>query len=230
MFYRNAGFAASRPILPDVLRSGSRYEKWRQMVINQVVVDRITPYGLFDRNADVDVFILEVTKRATVEPRRKIRWPTTPITHRASVGDLFGVHVGSVVPHRHQQRGIRVSVPYIHSRAIPAWGRVSRIAEQRRFKGSLFKPPFVAIRRTSRPEDRYRATCTLVTGGRLVAVENHLIVCCPNDGKTKTCRQLLQQMKKKETNDWLNTRIRCRHLTVGAIKELPMAKIDRVGR
>jgi hypothetical protein len=121
-------------------------------------------------------------------------------------------------------------VPYIHARAIPAWGRVRRIGEQRRFKGSLFKPPFVAIRRTSRPEDRYRATCTLVTGVRLVAVENHLIVCCANDRTTKTCRQLLKLMKRKETNDWLNARIRCRHLTVSAIKELPMAMIGRRGR
>ncbi len=208
-------------ILPDVLRSGTRYEKWRQMVSKQSVVNRIEPYGLFDRNADVHVFVLDVTKeKATARPRKAL-WLGKPVDRQTTVGDFFAVHVGSVVPHRHRQRGIRVCVPYIHARAIPAWAQVRRIADQRRFKGSLFKPPFVAIRRTSRPEDTYRATGTLVTGVRAVAVENHLIVCCPSDGTIKTCRQLLRLMKEQRTNDWLNTRIRCRHLTVSAIRELP---------
>ncbi len=48
-------------ILPDVLRSGSRYERWRRVVGAHAVVDEIVPYGPFDRHADVDVFLLRLT-------------------------------------------------------------------------------------------------------------------------------------------------------------------------
>jgi len=208
-------------ILPDVLRSGTRYEQWRQMVTEQSAVNRIEPHGLFDRNADVDVFILDVTKQSNRGRPQKVHWLAPVNRNQTTVGDLFDVHVGPVVPHRHQQRGIRVCVPYIHARAIPSWARVRRIAERRRFTGNLFRPPFVAIRRTSSPKDTYRATGTLITGVRAVGVENHLIVCSQNDGTIKSCRQLLQQLKSQETNDWLNARIRCRHLTVSAIEQLP---------
>jgi hypothetical protein len=209
-------------ILPEVLRSGTRYEKWRQMVGEHSVIKKIMPYGLFDRTADIDVFILDVVKHA--EPRRSLqkRWIPCGNQSDSTVGDLFDVHVGAVVPHRHRQAG--PVVPYIHARATPPWARVETMLHSRRFAGSLFRPPFVVIRRTSRPEDTHRAVGTIITSVRSVAIENHLIVCSPRDGTVKSCRSLLRLLRTPSTSNWLNSRIRCRHLTVKAVRELPMTK------
>jgi hypothetical protein len=209
-------------ILPDVLRSGTRYEKWREMVAEQSTIIRVKPYGLFDRSADIDVFILDVIKQVAAKRPRKNWWLRKCVHGQTTVGDLFAVHVGSVVPHRHQQRGIRVVVPYIHARAMPAWGKVRRINERRRFNGNLFRPPFVAIRRTSRPEDAHRAICTFVTGCRPVAVENHLVVCQPHDGREGACGRLMSELKAERVSQFLNDQMRCRHLTVDVVKRIPL--------
>lgn len=209
-------------ILPEVLRSGSRYEKWRQMVATHSQVHRVEPYGLFDNSADIHVFILETTKRTDGE-NRPADWGTAPQRSELSVADLFGVHVGPVVPHRHKQKGSRVA--YVHARGLPHWTEVQRLSEKRRFTGRLFLPPFVVIRRTSRPEEPHRAIGTIITGKRPVAVENHLIVCLPHDQTLAKCRNLLLQLKSEVTSQWLNTRIRCRHLTITAIRELPWSTL-----
>ena len=44
-------------ILPDVLRSGSRYDKWREIVSQNNEID-IKIVGRFDSKTDVDVFLL----------------------------------------------------------------------------------------------------------------------------------------------------------------------------
>ena len=207
-------------LLPDVLRSGTRYEKWRQLVGEHASINKVQPYGVFDQKADVDVFILDVVKKSAPTARRKTCWTRSNPQDCMKVADVFTVQVGPVVPHRHPQTGPRA--PYIHARTISTWSRVKRITEIRRFNGKLIQPPFVAIRRTSRPGDKYRATGTLITVDGPVAVENHLIVCSPRDGTIKSCRRLLRQLRNKQSNDWLNSRIRCRHLTVSSIKELPI--------
>lgn len=53
-------------ILPDVLRSGSRYAKWRSHIETLASVDAIDVHGAFDVYADVDVFILRLTRETTV--------------------------------------------------------------------------------------------------------------------------------------------------------------------
>jgi len=100
---------------------------------------------------------------------------------------------------------------------------VPRISEHRPFSGPAFNPPFVVIRRTSRPGDKFRAVGTAILGAKPVAVENHLIACTPKDGSVETCRVLLRQLRKPETNDFLNRTIRCRHLTVSSVKHLPLS-------
>jgi hypothetical protein len=37
----------------------------------------------------------------------------------------------------------------------------------------------------------------------------------------RTCRELLDILKDDQTTHWLDQRIRCRHLTVAALDELP---------
>ncbi len=49
-------------ILPDVLKSGSRYKKWRDFISNNVSYLDIETCGRFDNETDVDVFILHIIK------------------------------------------------------------------------------------------------------------------------------------------------------------------------
>ena len=59
-------------ILPNVLRTGSRYERWRKIVTENLEIRRVKPYGRFDRFADIDVFIVEgkVGKGHPIQIRR----------------------------------------------------------------------------------------------------------------------------------------------------------------
>ena len=207
-----------RAILPDVLRSGSCYEKWRRHVESISETLRVSTYGQFDNFADVDVFVLELAKGKKKNRRKAIWWKSAKRAHAGRVGDYFAVHVGPVVPHRHPEEG--PTVAYIHARTLPPWGVKARMNERRRFSGTLFKPPFVAVRRTSRPGE-HRAVGTIITGKRSVAVENHVLVLLPHKKTTGECYRLLRLLRKRETDNWLNTRIRCRHLTVQAMQEIP---------
>jgi hypothetical protein len=53
-------------------------------------------------------------------------------------------------------------------------------------------------------------------------IENHMIVVKPKDGKVKTCKMLMKILQCQQTNDFLNNRIRLRHLTVGVVKDIPV--------
>ena len=95
--------------------------------------------------------------------------------------------------------------------------------QSRRHDGKVYKPPFVVIRRTSRPGHPYRAAATVIAGKRSVAVENHLIVCEPKNNKTQAmCKKLMAQLQTQVVNTFLDDRIRCRHLTVGAVAAIPI--------
>jgi hypothetical protein len=208
-------------ILPDVLRSGERYRSWRRRITAKAQIASIELLGQFDRWADIDVFIAEfvVTSRACDGAGQ---WEHPVQTIGETVGDHFGVRVGAVVPFRLTGRG--PWRPYLHARTVPAWGVMEQIDGRLRFEGSTHSPPFVVLRRTSRLGDRHRAIGTVITGTKPVAVENHLLVLTPKDGRMETCRELLAALQRPETDTWLNQRIRCRHLTVGAVRDLPHPK------
>jgi hypothetical protein len=206
-------------ILPDVLRSGSRYGYWRKIVSQKLCIKRCEPWGRFSKNADVDVFILEgITSSNGKFPEPWIRTRGCG-THKC-INDVASVSVGPVVPHRHHQRGNKV--PFVTVCDLPAWKTVKRVKGKRRFSGTLFKPPFVAVRRTSSPRDANRAIATIVHGQEPIAVENHLIVLQPQNRIPRECKRILKSLKDHRTTNWLNHRIRCRHLTVGVLKELPL--------
>lgn len=209
-------------ILPEVLRSGSFSQHWRNRVSDLAEVHLVDPYGVFDESADIDVFLLRLVRRAEGNSSRRKKWPTMRTRRGTVVADRFQVHVGRVVPHRDKKSGPKLA--YIHARCVPTWVVMKKFTESRRHKGPAYKPPFVVIRRTSRPGDAYRATATVVDGRSPIAVENHLIVCEPEDGKLATCKKLMLQLKTHVVNEYLNSRIRCRHLTVRAIKEVRMNK------
>jgi len=210
-------------ILPDVLRSGSNYARWRHRIESLACRIEVTTCGQFDDSTDIHVFILRLEKASTPLSDRAVWWRTIKDTNPDNVGDHFEVHVGSVVPHRHREEG--PSVAYIHAKSLPPWETVKRIKERRRFAGPLFEPPFVLVRRTSRPGEK-RAIATIVGGRRKVAVENHLIALLPNTKTIAQCKQLLRVLKSTQTDRWLDNRIRCRHLTVQSIKDLPWWETD----
>lgn len=208
-------------ILPDVLRSGSRYEKWRTHIATMMAEIQLNEIGQFNGYTDIDVFVIKGKK---CNHTANNAWPGVKNKPGQTIGDNFGVHVGSVVPHRNPEAG--QSYPYLHARNAPAGKEIMRPSETRRFQGTVFSPPFVAIRRTSRPDENIRAVATLIKGSEKIAVENHLIVCLPSDGSLKRCRDLMRILQARKTTNWLNQRIRCRHLTVTSIKEIP-AKVNQ---
>ena len=124
-----------------------------------------------------------------------------------------------MVPHRHAEAGPLVA--YVHARSLPPWTECTKIAENRKFTGRLFQPPFVTVRRTSRPGDKKRAVASLVLSDEPVAVENHLLVLLPRDGTASTCKQLLARLRSAKTDDWINRRLRCRHLTTAVLTDMP---------
>lgn len=205
-------------VLPDVLRSGSFQQRWRERVSDLAEIHSVERYGIFDDIADVDVFLLDLRRR-TGESEDTRRWPVPTETCGTTLADYFDVHVGRVVPHRDEETGpLR---RYIHPRNIPVWAEVTRIDEKRRHP-LAYQPPFVVLRRTSRPGHPYRAAATVILGIGPVAVENHLIVCEPRDQSPDTCRELMRQLQTQRVNDFLDQRISCRHLTVGSVKEIPV--------
>jgi hypothetical protein len=208
-------------ILPDVLRSGSRYAHWRNYTASMLRIDEVDPIGQFDGWADVDVFVL----RGVVKAHARTSSTEWVVEQKGTtIGDYFEVNVGAVVPHRDPKQG--PIAPYITVRDLPYGGAFnSATASQRRFDGRLFDPPFVAVRRTSRPgQSGRRATATVVTGTSSVAVENHLLVCTPDTGTLKSCRELQALLDSDRLDRWLDDRIRCRHLTVSALREAPWRK------
>ena len=205
-------------ILPEVLRSGTRYDRWRSVLASLSRIGGQRPLGRFDKWTDVDVYLLDLV-RASSERVHGSNDVLSVGTTRGGVGRRFSVHVGPVVPHRHKETG--PDVRFIHARSVPAWGECEGAVETRRFSGRLFLPPFVVVRRTSRPGDAKRAVATLVLGRSPVAVENHLVVLVPRDASAATCRELMCRLASRKTDSWLDNRIRCRHLTTRILAALP---------
>jgi hypothetical protein len=204
-------------ILPDVLRTGSRYEKWRQMITAKATVHSVEIAGQFDELTEISVFLLEL--EVGEGAGRTTRWAHPTNTTTQTVKDFFDVHVGPVVPFRLDGSGRWCA--YVHSEQLPPWETVRKIEQNIRFAGTTYKPPFVAIRRTSKADYQVRCIGTLVTGSTPMAVENHLLIAIPKDRKVGTCQKLLEVLKRDATSAWMNERIRCRHLTVGSVSDLP---------
>ena len=220
-----AGVEGARPgtrltaILPDVIRTGSRYDRLRALVESRLRVSSIEPYGRFDAWTDIDVFILRGVVASGATDTSAVEWWHRP-TAELVVGDKFDVHVGPVVPHRDPESG--PTRPYLHARTIPLGGEFDvSSAGQRGFRKRLFSPPFVVVRRTSRPSDGSRGLGTMILGSQDVLVENHLIVLRPKHGSLDACREVMALLESTSAKQWLDERIRCRHLTVRALSEMP---------
>ncbi|MEV5175027.1 N-6 DNA methylase [Streptomyces flaveolus] len=216
-------------ILPDSLRSGTNFTKWRAVVESQANLTHIERLGVFDAHTDIDVFLLVAQLRGAAVPAQTqvAWWSKSPAGE--TVGNLFEVRVGTVVDNRDPHEG--ESRPFLVARDLTTSGRMGLPTRRRNFSGRLFKPPFVAIRRTSRPSEgaTSRASGVLITGDEEVAVDNHLLVAKPIKGGVRACNALIKILNAPNTNEILDDRISCRHLTVSAIRELPWVTAARRG-
>lgn len=210
-------------VLPDVLRSGTRYEAWRTRVEQYLNVGKISVYGQFDQYTDVDVFMLSgarTRKSSTASPKRL--WWDEPDTERR-LDDYFEVRVGPVVDNRDPHKG--PEVPFLTARDLISIDSGDKLSRTRRYPGRLVNPPFVAVRRTSRPGPgtggSARAAGVLITGSEPIAVDNHLIIIKPRSQARQDCIELQKFLSSDVVSQWLDQRIRCRHLTVGVVRALP---------
>ena len=208
-------------ILPDVLRSGSRYEKWRRHITKQCVVEKIELLGQFDKYADVDVFSIRLTKKSKQFPIGKSTFEKAKETEIAkTVEDTFKVCVGPVVDNRDKKIGpVR---NFIVSKGMEGWTKQTKFTLTRAHSGRSFKSPFIVVKRTSRMGNSQRAIATIINAKNNVYVDNHLIVLQPKSGMLEDCQEMLKNLKKTETDNWINNKIRCRHLTVKVVSKIPI--------
>ena len=208
-------------ILPDVIRTGTRYSRLRSLVAERLHTPVVEQYGRFDAWTDVDVFILRGVVASDSEGMSSVRWWQG--TRGARLGDRVDVRIGPVVPHRDVES--EAHHPYLQARALPLGGSFDASnAERRGFRSKLFRPPFVVVRRTSRPGDRARGVGTIIKGTEGVLVENHLIVLKPKDKTLAACHRLAEVLQSTRVRKWLDERIRCRHLTVQALRDAPWSQ------
>lgn len=210
-------------VLPDVLRSGTRYARWRKEIAAASDVKHIHVHGRFDEKTDVDVFVIHLVKTTTYLPDRLVNWQKQEEDKAGEdvvrTRDYFSVSVGAYVPFR--AKADDPSVTYLCVKDALPDGEVNPVGVCN-FGGTLHHPPFVVIRRTSNPGDPRRVIPTLVMGSGPMAVENHLIVLRPLDKKLKSCRKLMRVLKLPYVDVWMNAAIRCRHLTTSIVKNLPL--------
>lgn len=209
-------------ILPDVLRTGTRYQKWRELISKKVEVEMIEIVGKFDTLTDIDVFLMHMhnpangTNHVDWNLLGQIKRNNKKVKH---FGDIFDIRVGPVVPFRDIESG--ESNPYIDTNEVGPWKIIFPGAKSKKYSKKLYMPPFIVVRRTSKPSDKIRAVASIVVGKRGIAVENHLIILQPKNKSLKHCKRGLEILKSEPASDWLNKRIRCRHLTTMAIAEMP---------
>lgn len=211
-------------ILPDVLRSGARYGRWRGEIEKLAHLDAVDVVGAFDSWTDVDVFVVHLRRRDQGQSRHgSSGWQPQAAVGGPRLRDVADLAVGDVVPHRDVPAGDES--PYLTVEALPAWATTVATPQRVRHPGRLHQPPFVVLRRTSAPtktSGSVRARAAVYAGAGPVAVENHLIVVRPRDGSITSCMLLMDVLRRPETTEWLDQRLRLRHLTITALRELPI--------
>ncbi|WP_409275890.1 N-6 DNA methylase [Pseudomonas sp. KCJK9111] len=211
-------------VLPDVLRCGTRYNKWRNLVEAESSITAVDVYGRFSKSVDVDVFLLSVIVGARFIDSHADIWQSVVGNDSPAfvkLKELFEVRVGPVVPHRLKDQGVRV--PYLTTQEAPPFSTVAELPEIN-FSGTLYSPPFVVVRRTSSPSDKNRLVPSLVQGYGPLAVENHLLIISPRDRDIRSCLVLMDDLKDPRINEWLNAVSRCRHLTTKVLADIDIVR------
>ena len=207
-------------ILPDVIRTGSRYGHLRREVQSRLTSGRVVATGIFGPDADIDVFVL-AGKIAKAQTSFELQWwPQRPSSSRP-LADFADVSVGSVVDNRDAHEG--PERPYLTARALGRQKVINSIERRRQSDKTVVTPPFIVLRRTSRPEKDGRPLApVLVVANVPVSVDNHLLIVLPHDRSEVGCQRIITALTSSEASRWIDERIRCRHLTTRAIAELPV--------
>ncbi|UYK76506.1 Eco57I restriction-modification methylase domain-containing protein [Xanthomonas sacchari] len=207
-------------LIPDVIRSGSSYRNFRESLAQNLDIRMLESGGHFGDSADVDVAILVGVTRSKSVVRKESNDISLGSELTLTLDDVASVRVGPVVPHRTGQKGQRLG--YLTTKNIPVDAEMLEPSEFATYDARLEKAPFLVVRRTSSPSDRRRARASIVRGSGWWLVENHLIVVKPKAQTLDECRRIHAFLSDARTDVWLNKVIRCRHLTVSAIKSLPL--------
>ena len=207
-------------LIPDVIRSGSSYRNFRQHLARRLDIRLLQPAGHFGDSANVDVSLLVGITKDPQSGQPEIKQEQKPSKSTLTIEDVASVRVGPVVPHRTAETGERVG--YLTTRNVPVGVELLAPVETATYDTRLEKAPFVVIRRTSSPRDRQRIRASVIRGTGSWLIENHLIVVTPKIHTLAECRRLQGALSDSRSNIWLNDRIRCRHLTVSAIRSLPL--------
>ncbi len=208
--------SAVSAILPDVLRSGSRYEAWRKSIDHLMPSSSISPWGAFDDDTGVDVFLGDFQVGHSGPSRA---WTPPPgESHRLE--QSFNLKVGPLVDYRAPKEG--KVVRYLDR----DWIRDGTI-HKRKFRGPLIDGPFVTVHRTSAPRDTPRLRARTMAESGSYAVENHLITVKPRSGQLRDCERLVKWMQTKSIREWVNERAACRHLTIRLLRNLPLPVVGR---
>lgn len=205
-------------VLPDVLRSGTNYRAWRRTIGQRADLRSIQFFGQFDHATNVHASLFHFVARELDAAAPALSWMDALAPAGSRVGDHFAVHVGSVVHYRDAHQGLRY--PYVHSRNISPWSTIRSVRDSRLSVRPPVDPPLVVVRRMSRPGDRERAVAAIVALDEPVVLDNHLLTLTPHRGGLRACQRLLAELKRPDTTEALNRRIRCRHLTVGSLSDL----------
>ena len=209
--YHDATIAA---ILPDVIRSGSRYNRLRQ-ALPRFSFGKETPVGRFDKFTDVDVFIAVARTSACMDVQQKI------CRNNICIGDVFNVCVGSVVPYRDPVAGDEHF--YLKARNVETGKEKRSFIEKIKSFHKPVEGPFITIKRTSSPSDKVRCAASLIASRELFHLDNHLIIIkAKGDMSLSGYRAIARYLNGKECTRFLNRAIRCRHLTVSIIKQIPI--------
>jgi hypothetical protein len=214
-------------ILPDVLRSGSTYGRWRAMVSEQLRNVHISVEGRFDSTTDVDVFTLVGQRRASLRSASQpIDWYQLQSRKPANstVDDAFDLHVGQIVEYRDKSTG--ADRAFLKARDLTPGKVLSRLPGRWPAGARAVIPPFVAICRTSSPDDTNRIVASVISGKRSVAVENHVITARPRSNRLEDAVSLMNWLISPEVSEHLGQRIRCRHLTLSSLGGLPWPESD----
>lgn len=202
-------------IVPEVIRSGSRFRKLREAIEKNCSIVNLKAAGRFSKEADIDVSI--AVFRIGSASKRRTKLPA--FKHEVTLGDLCDIRVGAVVPHRPQFQP--TPTRYVDAKGAPV-GATIEVLRTEQYRATAFDPPFVIVRRTSGPSDRKRARGTVIRKPGPVQVENHLIVLLPRRRTLEECQRILKSLSDDRTDTWLNNELRCRHLTVGAVSNIPL--------
>jgi hypothetical protein len=218
--YVNVGTTITA-ILPEVLRSGSRYHEWRGMILRNCKNEKIKLLGQFDKHTDIDVFAVLLKKKKAVTSFKSLKNRFQPEqVVNLTILDKFQVCVGPVVDNRDEQSGMLRG--YIVSRGLPSWTIQTQFKLSRKYSGKCFTGPVVVVKRTSRMGDAQRAVATIINTLDPIYIDNHLIVLIPKTGSLEDCQKIMDNLMDPRTDEWLNNEIRCRHLTVKIVSKIPI--------